>query len=118
MTNVTEKLLDFDLAAFKADPTRVRSRNGMEATATALLGDWVVILWAHGCAPTNYNEISFSQLRLAVKTRKVKVRLYRDRPLFGKYIYAHTDAGTSRDNTLECPDIDWVSDIIEVEVPE
>lgn len=78
---MTEKLIPFDLEAYKREPERLRYHNGDNplwsgVVAGKNVGNVVVAKWR---ATANvYDKEGFHLLRLAAKTQKVKVWLVRD----------------------------------------
>ena len=112
---MAEKLIPFDFEEFKKDPMRLRHANGVSPTrAGVALDDSVGVVWecgsyGHVCLPRE-----FSNLRLAAKARKVRVRLFKN--IHGEVV-ARTSDGVDLDQADYCGN-SWVSDISEVEITE
>ena len=114
---MSERLIPFDFEAFKADPSRLRQVGGTDGPpqwAEPVRGN-VVVMWQMTTTPLVYWGSQFSAyLRLAAKTRIVRVRLYRNDK---GNVYALTDMGFPPLDTPTCTNgWPWCSDIIEITV--
>ena len=114
---MAEKLIPFDFEEFKKDPTRLRSgyTDKKPIRASVALDDSVCVVWGGRTCADVYFPDEFHALRLAAKTRVVKVRLF---------AHSEFDVGAvsgdfwSLDGPKSPAGHRWVSDIIEVEVTE
>lgn len=74
---MTEKLIPFDLEAYKREPERLRWFTGSKPRWSEFVRDWLIVKWDGG-PPISYGPNDYGNLRLAAKKQKVKVWLVKD----------------------------------------
>jgi hypothetical protein len=111
-----ETLVPFDFEKFKADPTRLRLPGGDPSCiirAEPVLGNCVAVLYKT-CGAV-YSPDEFYRLRLAVKTRKIKLRLIREN---NGTVSCTTSDHCSISTPVYCNLRPWIGEAWEVEVPD
>lgn len=113
---MSEKLIPFDFDEFVKDPSRLRHReDGVVPDIMApVFGNAVAVRWCATKTALVYLPSEFDLLRLAAKTRKVRVRLYRISGT-GAISVATNLTGANLDTPGVYP---WISDPVEIEVME
>lgn len=110
-----EKLIPFDFEAFKADPSRLRRPDGSKAKrASVALNDAIAVMWDGDTFAHVYLAQHFSYIRLAAKTRIVRVRVFR---ILGTGAISVATNATGAN--LDAPGVyPWISDPVEIEITE
>ena len=107
-------LLPFDVEEFKKEPMRLRSTDGFAPDPRwppIMYAGEVVTRWIDGDGLFTYTAHWFNRLRLAPKTRTIRIRLFKS----GGGVAAMTTSDNSI--TLDWNSLTWVGDEFTREIP-